>query len=336
MTCAPVAGSGAANAPRDASFLLVVGQGPAYTSMTIEIRSKTGRLVRRIARLAGLPPEAEWSPDGSRLAWVGARGVMVGRADGGGRRLVFAKQPCANVCGPLSFAWSSDGRRLAIAGPGEKAPGLVVVTLETRRVVPLVRPHTGSFFGVAGWSRDGETIAFTRDVESLPRGPTLELMLVRADGTGRRRLFSAADSIHDGPSAAWSPDGRFIAFTTEHRDPPDPALAVVDVLHRKQRDLSSTGAVDTGVGPPAWSPDSRSIATWSHTGVAIVGRTGHVIRSFKTRGTGPIVWRRATGDLLLVGGTLGRDVFVSRGGRSAPRPLFRLPRGRSVMGLDVR
>jgi Tol biopolymer transport system component len=100
------------------------------------------------------------------------------------------------------------------------------------------------FFQVEpAWSPDGRSIAFT----SLRDG-THHIYVMRADGTGTRRLTSGTKN-DDHPS--WSPDGRRIVFAREG------ALFVVPVAGGNPR------RVGQGLGnaaDPAWSPNGRLIA----------------------------------------------------------------------------
>jgi Tol biopolymer transport system component len=93
------------------------------------------------------------------------------------------------------------------------------------------------------WSPDGTRLAFT----SKRDGP-LHIFVMRADGSGTRRLTSTeADDEHP----TWSPDGKSIAFSRDHH------IYVMTAegtnAHRVGNDL----AEDTD---PAWSPDGRWIA----------------------------------------------------------------------------
>ncbi|HXF98583.1 MAG TPA: hypothetical protein VNJ46_08230 [Gaiellaceae bacterium] len=94
------------------------------------------------------------------------------------------------------------------------------------------------------WSPDGRRIAF-----ASRRAGTFDLYVMRADGTGTRRLTSGrARDQHP----AWSPDGRLIAFERDESD-----IWVVRPDGRGARRLTGAEASES---EPAWSPDGRWIA----------------------------------------------------------------------------
>jgi Tol biopolymer transport system component len=86
-----------------------------------------------------------------------------------------------------------------------------------------------------GWSPRGGWIAYARDTESAVLGPTMDVWLVRPDGSRRHRVYDVADGLKDGPAVSWSPNGRYLAFTTDHFAAADPRLGVIDTRTGKLR-----------------------------------------------------------------------------------------------------
>jgi hypothetical protein len=187
---------------------------------------------------------------------------------------------------------------------------------------------------VAGWSPRGDWIAYTHDTESALRGPTMDLSLVRPDGSRRHRVYRVGDAVKDGPAVSWSPNGRYLAFMTDHFTPYDPKLGVIDVAKGRLRRIRHVPAVNTGFGPPAWSPDSRRIAAPGAFRFFTVSPLGTHVRTFPLASTGS-VWSRTTGDLFIVYGVLWREVLVSARGESPPKLSFRMPGRQGILALDV-
>jgi Tol biopolymer transport system component len=156
----------------------------------------------------------------------------------------------------------------------------------------------GLFFQTdPAWSPDGLLIAF-----SSRRDGVAHIFVMRADGTGTRRLTAAkGDDSHptwspdgdriafsrgspgdiyvmraDGTGArrvgldqadeqepAWSPDGRWLAYVRREPGTPSRELWLMHPDGSGRRQLTRLNAVSTS---PAWSPDSRTIAFSSDTG----------------------------------------------------------------------
>jgi dipeptidyl aminopeptidase/acylaminoacyl peptidase len=109
-------------------------------------------------------------------------------------------------------------------------------------------------------SPDGSTVVYG-DTVSGKRGDAevdaSALWIVNArDGSGARRLTACPGKICDEHAAAWSPDGKQIAFVTNDKsDQPQIAIATLLDLH--------VAIITRGHGPldtPRWSPDGRRIA----------------------------------------------------------------------------
>jgi len=107
-------------------------------------------------------------------------------------------------------------------------------------------------WAVAGLQRAGAVPAPAELAFSSARDGDSELYVIRADGSGLRRLTRNRSGDY-GP--AWSPDGRRIAFAS-NRDGND-ELYVMDADGRGVKRLTRTAGSDFS---PAWSPDGKRIA----------------------------------------------------------------------------
>lgn len=191
-----------------------------------------------------------FSPTARRIAFAGTndRGttdIYVRRVDGGPARLIIhdAGEP----------AWSSRNRIAYVrsgnvysAGPGGG---------RRRFVSSGVSPD---------WSPNGKRLLLVRPLPQLVfDGPTGRIHVVRADGSGRRRIGRRDDASHP----VWSPDGRWIAFDgfdlgvlAKRLGSPRPAREVAPT-----QISGESGSITSS--DPAWRPRPRrrrggALRTW--------------------------------------------------------------------------
>jgi Tol biopolymer transport system component len=212
-----------------------------------------------------------WSPDGAWVAFTRGRAdtvptdVMVVRRDGSGLRRLT--QPRSGLAAYDSPAWSRDGRAVIYArGSSDRDHDLFTVGPgggEVRRLTDnVVRDSYPS------WSPDGSLIAFVRTLASGPLRRVRyneELFVMRADGTGQRRLthFRFEDLM---PS--WSPDGSRIVFA---RRVPQ-SLTALYTIRPDGTGLRRVARAPAGFhSDPAWSPDGRRIAFTAGNGLEFGG-----------------------------------------------------------------
>jgi len=224
---------------------LTVGTDTARTAFEIACRpgetllfasDRTGsshlyRMQRDGSNIVDLTPstdahDGDWSPDGSRIVFSGESGISVMNADG--------STPVALGVSGSDPRWSPDGSKIAFGS------GMVqVMDSDGSNVVALAagsRPD---------WSPDGTRIVFDRP-EPCPFiicSPALYLMA--PDGTGVRRLTD------QGQCAAWSPDGRTIAYRSLFV-----GLFLINPDGTGKRQIGDA----TAGCPVVWSPDGSAIA----------------------------------------------------------------------------
>jgi TolB protein len=112
--------------------------------------------------------------------------------------------------------------------------------------------------------RNGK-IAFFRDGWIYVMGPS---------GAGKRRLIGRSDSrrsTYDG-AAAWSPDGRSIAFVRHRPQRAESGIYIARADGSHARRLAPGLAV--GAGQPAWSPDATRLAFELRGQIFVIGRDG--------------------------------------------------------------
>lgn len=190
-----------------------------------------------------------FSPDGRRLAYVSYRSgfpnVVVRGEDG---LIIGATQFKATTTSPsiapdgrLVFSSSKDGGGMDLYVANQDGSGArrLTTTRKAVNISPRWNPKTGL------------EIAFISD-----RGGNPQIYLIGADGSNERPLLTLGGQMD---SPAWSPDGRFLAFTWDGGGGSfniylaDIATAQVVRLTREGRNES-----------PAWSPDGRHLAFQSN------------------------------------------------------------------------
>lgn len=241
-----------------------------------------------------------WSPDGRYLGFLSARNDgetqvwLLNRQGGEAEQLTDVKQ------GVNGFAWAPDGGRLAlvvrdptpeeagdttwIGHPAKTQRPWVVDRLQFKRdgagyldrrrnhlsvfdvKTKAVRQLTSGDWDNNGpaWSPDGRLIAFTSNRDSVDGSYNSDIWVVASDDTtkgGTTRRLTADRGQDGGP--AWSPDGRWIAYTRQPSTEPialiyDPRhIVVVPAEGGAPRAL--TARLDRDIGSLQWAPDGRSL-----------------------------------------------------------------------------
>lgn len=204
--------------------------------------------------------QADWSPDGTRLAYA---------SDAEGLWRIWVLDPSEDTAvaitsGPedLEPDWSPSGDGLLFTahfnrGTADQASFLMWTDADGTTVRPLLalmdpdRTITGP-----RWSPDGQRIVFC--VGGPGHGS--ELYVVSAEGAGARRLM--AHPGWEDLDPAWSPDGTHIAFSSGR---PSPGAAEIrhDIwLLDFDQGHAGTIHVDPGrdLRRPSWSPDGTTLA----------------------------------------------------------------------------
>jgi Big-like domain-containing protein/WD40 repeat protein len=202
--------------------------------------TSTGSDVRLLA--SGDTPA--WSPDRTRLAYIGDAGgfrnIFVMNANGTGQTRLTPIDGATNE----NPAWSPDGTKIVFESNFQgndiyvmNADGTDIVNLTSS---PGIRENWPT------WSPDGTRIAFTSSESGND-----DIWVMNADGADRVQLTTdlAADY---GP--AWSPDGTRIAFTSQ-RTGDD--VWIMNADGTQETRLTDHPATDRD---PTWSPDGTRIA----------------------------------------------------------------------------
>lgn len=329
LLSSPLGASAVGRVPAGGSYLIEVANA-SYSWDRYEILSSRGRLLRVLANADG---DLKVSPSGKVIAWVDKRGAIhtEGINSSSSRELTAPATNCANNtdCQSVNFVWSPDGRQLLVAASGV----LSVVSARTGAAQQIVAPQTNVAYTAVGWSRAAGLIAYDAynyggiDGEGCCSD---QLILADPSGSSPRLVYRPYDADYDTPSAVMSPNGRWIAFTTQGFDRRDPASAIVDVvtgsLHRLRFGARRVANV------PVWASDSASFAIGGRERTSLISSQGRRVRLVHTRGRSPLLWTAA--GLYLVGPwDAQRDLFVIPDKQRRPRLVCRLRRGQILLDL---
>jgi len=110
------------------------------------------------------------------------------------------------------------------------------------------------------------------------------LCLARPNGANAVRLLPSPAGRDTDFGAAWSRDGRYLAFSRWFKGNRLTDIVVADARGRVIRTLYSRGGGDGSFElDPSWSPDGRRLAfarSWRRTGIWFINRDGSGLRQF--------------------------------------------------------
>ena len=242
--------------------------------------------------------DPDWSPDASRIAFVGHRhcgewpppgchgDIYVMNADGSATTRLTSFAPERYAHGP---SWSPDGTRIAFTVAGRVGEAgweyrLYNMNQDGSGVAPI-----GDLQGLTpDWSPDGSRIVY-----AAGSGSRKEIYIAGADGSNRTRLTYPENDEPPGDTArdhsgVWSPDGSRIAFVRVWRHPAGNSHCQILVVDPDGGDPVQLTKDSFCAHSPAWSPDGALI---SFNG----GKAGEYAWGLKVMnadGTGEVFLRR--------------------------------------------
>lgn len=212
-------------------------QGGQFDIWLLDLR--TGENRQMTTALADSFSEPVWSPDSSKIAFVGKDAILYVIYVTSG---LIAGIDQLTEGGDFKLAWSPDGSRLAYSARG-------IITLyntTTHDAESIDEPGATD----VNWFPDGEALLF----QALDTAGASQLYRYKLDGTEKRQItHNTLGPFHD---VALSPDGRFVLYTS-----PGASVSLIYTI-----ELSSGNVIDIKGGPlaknyyPTWSPDSNQIA----------------------------------------------------------------------------
>ncbi len=173
-----------------------------------------------------------------------------------------------------SIAIAPDGSAIAYVADEGGQLNLVVQTLDGSPPTTVTRGTDWSVRQV-GWSPDSSTLFYAADRDG---DEYYQLFRVDRDGSDRLQLTHSPEAQHYLGDAPVSPDGRWLAYASNDRDPTDQDVILRDLQTGEVRRLLAFGGL-LFVG--SWSPDSSRLTVFdarSNTEIAplIAGLDGSV------------------------------------------------------------
>lgn len=271
--CTQVLGEGGAPLEPDRGDCSIEYRSPAWSpngkrlafdaGTRLAVMRSDGTDLRLLAQQSADDGEPAWSPDGRQLVFSGARGpdadsgtdlYILDLPSGARRQLTFRGGR------DHSPAWSSRGRIAFTRGGQPLFPGLDNTFRPGSGNIYTVRPDARGLRQLTyrngsapAWSPHASKLIFVRGRLEHAAFWRYGLFMVRADGTGLRRVTASNSLYSDDPS--WSPDGKLIAF---HRL--DLGVWVQRIDGRGLRQVATRGIGATynfDAVEPDWQPLAR-------------------------------------------------------------------------------
>jgi Tol biopolymer transport system component len=194
-----------------------------------------GRFLSRLTPGQALEPQARWSPDGGRIAYVHEGKLRIQPV--GSMSAVETGVPSG------ALAWSPDGKRIAVGTPGGPAE-IRIYDVEGKTAKPVTALKQELDYPT--WSPDGRRIAF-----QLQRGTVREIWIVPSEGGEAKPLTKDLEDSHP----AWSPtDPDSILFLRDHK-----RVGIVSVSTGEVRFLPGTPEGSYVLDYPSWSHDGKRV-----------------------------------------------------------------------------
>jgi Tol biopolymer transport system component len=210
---------------------------------------------------------------GGRQVDCGRAEIATVRSDGSGVTILTR-----NAVSEASPDWSPNGAQIAFFRPTRRgsAGQLWLMAADGSHQRQLSHLKAVQFYGDLDWAPSGRSLVIKAFASTV--GGATELWLVNAS-TGKVSRLTSTVLGEGAPS--WSPNGRWIAFSSEGR---------LRANRIWRYSLASKRLVQLTTGPaalyPSWSPDSRQIAFTLGGRLAVMDADGshrHVLRLFGTR-----------------------------------------------------
>lgn len=227
-------------------------------SYDLLVTSRRGRPAQQFLKERPAPSltRGAWSRVHRRLAFVGSEAGDVNTAvfvaDSAGEQV--ARVPMEGASDRVMYpSWFPDGKNVVVVDYGSAGGSrLLRVDLQSGATEPLTNPAE-VLVGMPSVSPDGQVIAFAGQLNARRTYDQLRnrIWLLPARG-GRLTEVSAGQ----GRQPDWSPDGRWLAFTSSRGD--TAGRQAVFIVKRNGGNLTQVTSYAANAQHPVWSPDG----TW--------------------------------------------------------------------------
>jgi TolB protein len=237
----------AASAPASLSARngLIVFSKKSHGNVDLYTATPSGKHLRRLTKAAGQDLYADWSPDGTRIAYTyyfhSQYSIWITSATGGRPRRLTPPG-----VGAFDPSWSPDGTHLVVGvETPDGADDIEVLDLATGAFTNVTNA-TGDDLDPA-WSPDGAHIAFATNRDD-PNGNNYDIYVITPIGATPTRVTATPDADDGVP--VWSPDGSRLAY-----------VAATDAFRIVVMNADGSSGEFLTVGTePEWSPDGTQIA----------------------------------------------------------------------------
>jgi Tol biopolymer transport system component len=227
--------------------LALAGYADATTYSIYAVNADGSNLLRLTQAPAVLDKEPDWSPDGTKIAFVrdyspnqsNRREIWVMDADGSNAHWTGIQGSGDTV------EWSQDGARLLFSADTSAGWDIHTCLASGADTRQLSQAHSLDQMQPS-WSADGTRVVFVDH-----QAGNWALTIMNADGTLPRPLLGLPRAIW---MPKWSPNGALIAFTCSTPETPDHfEIYVVNADGTDMRRVTQTPAGSTAVDPD-WKP----------------------------------------------------------------------------------
>ena len=238
--------------------LLVYASGSAAGNQTLAWYDRTGKNVGTVGEL-GAFQEVELSPDEKKLAATDANTAAA---------VIWIYDLASNLKTRLTFnggvqrspVWSPDSRQIAFASDQQKEISIKAVNGGAPEQVVLTSSDADISF-VSSWSRDGRYLLYER-------GFGLNLKLWVLPLFGDRKPFPYAKSDTNELEGVFSPDGRWVAYTSTEMNRPEIFVAPFPWTGARWQVSSGNGL------EPRWRADGKELDYYDLSGLVAVQMDG--------------------------------------------------------------